>query len=127
MKLGLQIILGLLSLIPLLVSILGVATGLGRWLPTELIDAQFDSHYRYLTGYYLSLALMAWWIIPTIEKQRTLLRIIGGSIFFGGVGRVMSWMQVGAPSTMSIVFTFIELLFPLLLVWQAKLPKGEYS
>ncbi|MEM9904389.1 MAG: DUF4345 domain-containing protein [Cyanobacteria bacterium P01_D01_bin.44] len=127
MKRGLQIILGLLSLIPLLVSILGVVIGLGRWLPPDTVDPQFDSHYRYITGYYLSLSLMAWWIIPNIEKHRTVFRIIGGSIFFGGIGRVLSWLQVGAPDQMSIVFIGIELLFPLLLWWQAKLPRGEHT
>ena len=125
MKRGLQIILGLLSLIPLLVSILGMSLGLGRWLSPEMIDPRFDSHYRYITGYYLSLSLIAWWIIPNIEKHRTIFRIIGGSIFFGGIGRVLSWLQVGAPDRMSIVFTGIELLFPILLLWQAKLPGGK--
>ena len=125
MKRGLQIILGLLSLIPLLVSILGMSVGLGRWLSPEMIDPRFDSHYRYITGYYLSLSLIAWWIIPNIEKHRTIFRIIGGSIFFGGIGRVLSWLQVGAPDRMSIVFTGIELLFPILLLWQAKLPGGK--
>ncbi|MEO1389098.1 MAG: DUF4345 domain-containing protein [Cyanobacteria bacterium J06634_6] len=125
MKIGLQIILGLLSLIPLLVSILGITMGLSRWLPTEAIDPQFDSQYRYITGYYLSLSLLAWWVIPNIEKHRILFRIIGGSIFFGGIGRVLSWLQVGAPDGMSVIFTGVELLFPLLLLWQAKLPKKE--
>ena len=127
MKRGLQIVLGLLSLIPLLVSILGVSTGLGRWLPAEAIDPQFDSHYRYITGYYLSLSLIAWWVIPNIEKHRTLFRIVGGSIFFGGIGRVVSWIQVGAPTRLDFVFVIIELLFPLLILWQAKLPVSKQS
>ncbi|MGD1855120.1 MAG: DUF4345 domain-containing protein [Leptolyngbyaceae cyanobacterium] len=117
--------MGLLSLIPLLVSLLGVTMGLGRWLSPDMIEPQFDSHYRYITGYYLSLSLIAWWIIPTIEKHRTLFHIIGGSIFFGGIGRVLSWLQVGPPDGMSIGFTALELLFPLLLLWQAKLPKNQ--
>lgn len=125
MKRGLQIILGLLSLIPLMVSIVGVTIGLGRWLSPEMVEPQFDSHYRYITGYYLSLTLIAWWMIPTIEKHQTLFRIIGGAIFFGGIGRAISWMTVGAPSQMAMIFTGIELLFPLLMVWQAKLPQNE--
>ena len=125
MKRGLQIVLGLLSLIPLIVSIFGIFVGLGRWLPPEMITPQFDSQYRYISGYYLSLSLIAWWVIPNIEKQRTLFRIIGGSIFFGGIGRVLSWVQVGYPGPMGAVFIAIELLFPSLLIWQAKLPRGR--
>lgn len=127
MKRGLQIILGILSLIPLMASIVGVAAGVGRWLPAEMITPQFDSQYRYVMGYYLSLSLMAWWMIPNIEKHRTVFRIVGGSIFFGGIGRVLSWMQVGTPNTLTQFFIGLELLFPLLLVWQAKLPRHSQS
>ena len=81
MKRGLQIVLGILSLIPLLASIVGLVMGIGRWLPPEMITPRFDSQYRYIHGYYLSLSLTIWWMIPNIEKQRTLFRIIGGSIF----------------------------------------------
>ena len=125
MKRGLQIILGVLSLIPLLVSFAGVFRGLGIWLSPDLIDPQFDSQYRYIMGYYLSLTLTAWWMIPNIEKHRILFRIIGGSIFWGGIGRVLSWIQVGTPPRMSIAFIVLELLFPILLFWQAKLPRGK--
>ena len=89
MKLGLQIILGILSLIPAIVSILGITQGAVRFIP-DSVTVDFDSHYRYLTGYYLSLSLLVWWIIPQIEKHKTLLRIICGGIFFGGIGRIIS-------------------------------------
>ena len=123
MKLGLQIILGILSLIPLMVSLSGVFAGLALRLPLEAIDASFDSQFRYITGYYLSLTLTAWWIIPNVERHRTLFRIVAGSIFFGGVGRVLSWVQVGNPGPLSVFFTGLELLFPLLAVWQSYLSK----
>ena len=125
MKRGLQIVLGILSLIPMLVSVLGVTQGAARFLPENSIAANFDSHYRYITGYYLSLSAIAWWIIPNIEKQTTLLRIICGSIFFGGIGRLVSMFQVGIPQPASIGFTMLELLLPLLCIWQAKLPGSK--
>lgn len=104
MRLGLQVILGVLSLIPLMVSLLGVTQGLGLWLPEDAIAPRFDSQYRYITGYYLSLTLLAWWMIPNVEQHKTLFRIIGGSIFFGGVGRALSWIQVGSPPPLSQFF-----------------------
>ncbi|ABW26892.1 DUF4345 domain-containing protein [Acaryochloris marina] len=125
MKRGLQIILGILSLIPFMVAILGLTSGLGRWLPAEAITPEFDSHYRYITGFYISLGVIAWWIIPNIEKHKTALRIVAGAIFAGGVGRVISFWQVGAPGPLTLVFTGIELCFPLLLIWQAKLPRRQ--
>ena len=38
MKLGLQIVLGILSIIPMLVSILGITQGSGRLLPQEQLS-----------------------------------------------------------------------------------------
>lgn len=70
MKRGLQIIIGMLSLIPFMVAILGQTSGLGRWLPAEAITPEFDSHYRYITGFYISLGVIAWWIIPNIENTK---------------------------------------------------------
>ncbi|MEL6787452.1 MAG: DUF4345 domain-containing protein, partial [Cyanobacteria bacterium J06607_15] len=72
---------------------------------------------------------IAWWAIPNIEKHTAILRIICGAIFMGGIGRLLSMVQVGAPSPLAIGFTVLELLLPLLCVWQAKLsspkrPKG---
>lgn len=125
MKRGLQIILGILSLIPFIVAILGLTSGLGRWLPAEAITPEFDSHYRYITGFYISLGVMAWWIIPNIEKHKTVLRVLAGAIFTGGVGRMISLWQVGTPSPLTLVFTGIELCFPLLLIWQAKLSRRQ--
>ena len=122
MKLGLQIILGILSLIPMLVSILGITQGTARFVPESAIAADFDSHYRYITGYYFSLSLIAWWIIPNIEKHTILLRIICAGIFLGGIGRLVSIFQVGIPQSSAIGFTILELVLPLLCVWQIKLP-----
>lgn len=122
MKRGLQIFLGVLSLIPLLVASLALLFGTGRFLPEEVVTPAFDSHYRYIAGYYLSLTLFAWWIIPNIETHVTPLRIVSAAVFMGGVGRVMSMLEVGVPGPAAIGFTALELLFPLLLLWQAKLP-----
>ena len=123
MKRGLQVLLGVLSLIPLLVTSLGLLFGAGRFVPEEVITPNFDSHYRYITGYYLSLTLFAWWVIPNIERHVVPLRIVSAAIFTGGVGRLVSMLEVGLPSSVDIGFTALELLFPLLLIWQAKLPK----
>ena len=124
MKLGLQIILGILSLIPAIVSILGITQGVVRFIP-DSVTANFDSHYRYLTGYYLSLSLLVWWIIPQIEKHKTVLRIVCGGIFFGGIGRIISMTQIGIPGFGGIAFTGLELMLPLLCIWQAKLPRAK--
>lgn len=123
MRRSLQIVLGILSLIPVLVSVLGLAMGAARLLPGEVVTPAFDSHYRYIAGYYLSLAMISWYIIPNVERHTALFRILCAGVFVGGLGRLISIIQVGVPGTSAIVFTAFELLFPLLAVWQARLPR----
>lgn len=123
MKRGLQIFLGLASLVPLIVSLTGLVFGTGRFLPADLVTPTFDTHYRYIVGYYLSLRLLAWRVIPNIERHTVPLRIISFSIFMGGVGRVVSMLEVGLPPTLPLGFTAFELCFPLVLLWQARLTK----
>jgi hypothetical protein len=48
-------------------------------------------------------------------------------IFIGGIGRVISMLSLGNPSTPFIIFTLLELLFPLLILWQNKLSPGEFG
>jgi hypothetical protein len=121
MKRGLQLTLAVLSMIPIAVGIMGIALGTSRWLPADAITPEFDSHYRYIAGYYVSLGMLTLWIIPRIEKHRSLFRIICASVFIGGIGRVASIVQVGLPGSLAIFFTAFELCFPLFLFWQAKL------
>ena len=123
MKRALQIVLGVLSLVPLTIAVLGLLFGAGRLLPAEVVTPNFDSHYRYVTGYYLSLTLLAWWVIPNIETHVVPLRIISAAIFAGGVGRLVSMVEVGLPGPVMVGFALFELCFPLVLLWQARLPK----
>jgi hypothetical protein len=121
MRRGLQLTLAVLSMIPISVGIMGIVLGTSRWLPANVITPEFDSHYRYIAGYYVSLGMLGLWIIPRIEKHRSLFRIICASVFMGGIGRVAAILQVGLPGSMAIFFTAFELCFPLLLFWQTSL------
>ena len=57
------------------------------------------------------------WVL--IERHTTLFRLVCAGVFVGGVGRLLSIIQVGIPGTSAVVFTAVELLFPLLAIWQA--------
>jgi hypothetical protein len=125
MRRSLQIVLGVLSMVPLIVSVSGLLLGTGRFLSDDLVTPSFDSQYRYQTGYYISLALLAWWIIPNIEKHVTPLRIISASIFVGGIGRVISLFDAGRPPALIFGFIALELCFPLLLLWQVQIRQAS--
>jgi hypothetical protein len=69
--------------------------------------------------------MLGFWMIPKIEQHTDLFRIICASVFMGGVGRAVSIVQVGKPNLLALIFTGIELCFPLLILWQAKIPQRQ--
>ena len=118
MKRGLQIALGLFSLIPLAFVILGFASGAGRLSP-DGVAIDLDNQYRYFSGMYLAMTLLIWHIIPSIGKQGRLMAIVCIGIFVGGVGRIISMMTVGHPSQTQMVALGIEIVAPVVFfLWQ---------
>ena len=121
MKKALQIILIVLSLIPLFFGITGIVLGAGRWLPPEAVTPAIDNQYRYLSAFYLSLAFLIWWMVPHIEKHATPLRILIGAIFIGGLARVYSVYAVGPPPTINLFGMALELGSPIIIWLQSRI------
>ncbi|MGB2177318.1 MAG: DUF4345 domain-containing protein [Hyphomonas sp.] len=118
MKRGLQVFLGVFSLIPVIFALLGFLGGAGRLSP-EGVTVDLDNQYRYFSGMYLVVAFLLWSIIPAIEKHGRTLYLISAAIFIGGLGRVVSYMTMGAPSQDLMVGMGIELVVPVIFViWQ---------
>ena len=118
MKRGLQIALGVFSLIPVAFALLGFVHGAGRLSP-EGVTVDLDNQYRYFSGMYLVVSFMLWSIIPSVEKRGRTLLLISAAIFIGGLGRVVSYMTMGAPSQDLVVGMGIELVVPVIFVlWQ---------
>lgn len=118
MKLGLQIVLGLFSLIPLAFAVMGVMNGAAGLDPEGSPAAALDNQLRYLSGMYVIVTLLIWSIIPDIERQFRTAAIICAALFVGGVARFISQSTVGPGLPEQAVGMYIELGAPLLLVWQ---------
>jgi uncharacterized protein DUF4345 len=125
MKLALQILLCVLSLVPLSFGIMNVVYGVGQFFPGGQIPAALDSQFRFESAYYFSLAILIWWVIPDVERQTTLFRIIIGGLFLGGLARVYSYLTVGPPPPDMLAGMALELALPLLIVWQSKIAKSD--
>jgi hypothetical protein len=118
MKRGLQVFLGIFSLIPVAFALLGFVHGAGRLSP-EGVTVDLDNQYRYFSGMYLVVSFLIWSIIPSVEKHGRTVLLISAAIFIGGLGRVVSYMTMGAPSQDLIVGMGIELVVPVIFVlWQ---------
>ena len=121
MKKTLQIVLIILSLIPLYFGLTGIVFGAGQWLADGSVTAEIDNQYRFLSAFYLSLAFLIWWMTPNIEKHATPLRILMGVIFIGGLARAYSYLTVGAPPPPNIVGMVLELGSPVIVWMQSRI------
>lgn len=118
MKLGLQIVVFVLSLIPGFYGAVNMWAGTAQFLDPEAMNVALDSQFRFQSGIYFGLAIMIWYAIPRIDRATALFRMIALAIFVGGLGRLLSWITVGQPDAIMTGAMFLELSVPLLLLWQ---------
>ena len=118
MKRALQVFLVLFSLVPLFFSVQGLLFG------AEDVSPSMDSQFRFLSGIYLVLVVLLWRVIIRIEEEGTLFAFVMLALFVGGLGRVISLLDVGPP-TPDVQFGMgVELGAPPLLVfWQRAVAK----
>ncbi len=118
MKLGLQIGLGVLSLIPLFFSIMGIVNGASFFMPDGGYPAAIDNQLRYLSAIYLLVTILLWWTIPNVEKHGLVLAFICGVIFLGGLARFLSHSTIGPGLETQFAGMLLELGSPIFLIWQ---------
>lgn len=125
----LQIFTAILGAVPILTGIVGLF-GLSDPIYADAslpASAILDSNLRFLSGVWLGLGLTVIWLIPRIETQTVLFRVLWGMIFLGGVGRLFSMFSVGWPPVPFIAFTVLEIVgAPVFVLWQARLA-SEYG
>lgn len=121
MKRGLQIVLAVLSLIPLYFAVTGVLNGAAGLNGGTATTAALDNQLRYLSAFYMILFFFIWWVIPQVEKQTGIFRLVILALFLGGLARLYSYLNVGPPPPLMIIGMVLELGSPVLAVWQAKI------
>ncbi|MGZ9224272.1 MAG: DUF4345 domain-containing protein [Anaerolineales bacterium] len=130
----LQSILAVIGLIAVITGALGLLAGItadyGDYYrvsvnPSLEGNIVLDSNLRYFSGLWLGLGLILFWIIPSIERQKTVFRLLSGMIFIGGLGRLISMAVFGMRSPVFAMFVVLEVLFPLLILWQNQIPQSQ--
>lgn len=82
-------------------------------------DVLLDSNLRFFGGLWLMLGLVLIWLVPRIERETALFRVLWLMVFAGGVGRLLSMLATGLPPWPFIGFTLLEILgAPLFILWQ---------
>ncbi|WP_076858664.1 DUF4345 domain-containing protein [Bradyrhizobium mercantei] len=117
----LQIATALLALVPILtgiITMLGVSDPLYASSGVPALPV-LDSNLRFFGGVWLGLGLALLWLVPRIERESVLFRVVWGGIFLGGIGRLLSMMMVGLPPLPFVGFTALEVIgAPLFVYWQ---------
>ena len=118
MKLGLQIGLGLFSLIPLYFAVVGIMTGAGNFMTDGTYPASIDNQLRYLSAIYLLVTMMLWWIITDVENRGTALAFVCAAVFIGGLARFLSHSTIGPGLERQFAGMIAELCVPIFVIWQ---------
>jgi len=111
-KRGLQVAMALLADIPVLT---GIVTMFGLFDPIYAsvgipANAVLDSNLRFFGGVWLGLGIALYWLVPNIEKQTILFRVLWGMIFLGGIGRLLSMAFLALPPLPFVGFTVLEVV-----------------
>jgi len=112
-----KIVLMILSLIPLYFAVTGIFGGAVSNNAGEAVSAGLDNQYRYLSGYYLSLFFLIWYVLGDLDNRGTVLKLLILAIFIGGLARLYSYVQVGPPPARAMVGMALELGAPILALW----------
>ena len=121
-KRALQGIVLVLAAVPVSAGAAGAALGPGFLGLAQPWPADLDSHLRYLSGILLALGLAWWSCVPQIEAKGSRFRLLAVLTATGGLGRLLSLAQLGAPSAGHMIGLFLELVaVPALVLWQARI------
>ncbi|WP_050423594.1 DUF4345 domain-containing protein [Bradyrhizobium tropiciagri] len=127
---ALQIATVVLALIPILtgiITMLGVSDPLYASSGVPALPV-LDSNLRFFGGVWLGLGLALLWLVPRIESESVLFRMVWGGIFLGGIGRLLSIVMVGAPPLPFVGFTLLEVIgAPLFVYWQHRVATADRS
>ena len=121
----LQAAIALAALVPLSMGLLSVVQG-----PASLrgvaapAPVDLDSHFRYLSGLLLGIGIAFVTCIPAIERKGALFRALGAIVIIGGLSRLVSLADAGAPGFGHLFGLAMELgIVPLILLWQARVAR----
>jgi len=101
-----------------LVAIIAMVGGtVQMYLGQPDTSQRLDNVHRFMAGVYFSTGLITLWAGITIQQQGVLVYLLAFSIFFAGVGRLISIKKVGLPKPTAVWIGYLipELSLPFII------------
>lgn len=117
MRRALQISMLTLAFVPFLLGVMNFLNGAGQFLPEDQIFPEIDSQLRFYSVWFMFFFFITIWIVRNLDTAGPVMMIVYGTMGLGGVARLYSISQVGAPDPMMIGATVVELATPLFILW----------
>ncbi len=79
---------------------------------TGLAGADIDSEMRFYSVLWMAYGAVALWVARALAERLALLRVMLCVFWIGGLGRVISYFEVGAPHPLFVILMWIEIALP---------------
>src|SRR5688500_4144118 len=86
----LQIVLAVLAAVAVLSGLAGILLGPAALPSGEAVNATVDSEYRFTNAFWLMAGVTVLWALPRVETATTVLRLVLGAVFLGGLARLVA-------------------------------------
>lgn len=123
---ALQIVVAIGSLVPLGAGATGMLLGPHMLEPGTFTSGDLDSHFRYLSGLLFAVGIGFASTVPRIETHGGRFLVLTGIVVMGGIGRLLSLLSIGPPSSSMEAALVMELVVtPGLALWQRRVARGR--
>ena len=82
-----------------------------------------DGHVRYLSGLLLGLGLVFWTLIPTLERQGRVVRVLAAIVFIGGLARLGGSVQHGFSPMETFALCMELAVTPAIALWRERVER----